>query len=118
MKTIEEMYKGVFAEYENVSAAKGCNQYKHVPGCDEKDNNENDKEKEKNEKDRDAHFAQIREHYYDVEDEFMKYGKMLKSLEGSGEDELEKRIREKRKKAFDELNRIEKLFKDANRRLQ
>ena len=55
---------------------------------------------------------------YDIEDEFMKYSKMLKSLEGSGEDELEKSIREKRKKAFDELNRIEKLFKDANRRLQ
>ena len=32
---LEEMYKGVFAEYENVTAAKGCNQYKHVPGCDE-----------------------------------------------------------------------------------
>ena len=34
-ETIEEMYKGVFAEYENITAARGCNQYKHMPGCDE-----------------------------------------------------------------------------------
>ena len=35
METLEEMYKGKFSEYENVCAARGCNQHKHVPGCDE-----------------------------------------------------------------------------------
>jgi hypothetical protein len=30
---LEEMYKYVFAEYENVTAAKGCNQYKHISRC-------------------------------------------------------------------------------------
>lgn len=115
METIENIYASMFREYDNIHAARGCNQYKHLPGCP---NSGGENSEEKKEKDEDARFAQIREDYYDIEDEFMKYSKMLKSLEGSGEDELEKSIREKRKKAFDELNRIEKLFKDANRRLQ
>lgn len=39
METLEEMYKGKFSEYENVCAARGCNQHKHVPGCDEAEDN-------------------------------------------------------------------------------
>ena len=37
MKTIEDIYAGIFEEHEAIQAARGCNQYKHVPGCDKAD---------------------------------------------------------------------------------
>lgn len=57
-ETIEEMYKGVFTEYENVTAAKGCNQYKHVPGCPDA-GGESNLTKTENEKREGDHFDNI-----------------------------------------------------------
>lgn len=33
METLENMYTKLMGDYENVQAARGCNQHKHVPGC-------------------------------------------------------------------------------------
>lgn len=35
METIENIYASKFREYDDIQAARGCNQHKHVPGCDE-----------------------------------------------------------------------------------
>ena len=35
METIEDIYASKFREYDDIQAARGCNQHKHVPGCDE-----------------------------------------------------------------------------------
>ena len=37
METLEEIYAGMFNKHDNIQAARGCNQYKHVQGCDEAD---------------------------------------------------------------------------------
>ena len=34
METLETLYAGMFNEHDNIEAARGCNQYKHVQGCD------------------------------------------------------------------------------------
>lgn len=33
METIEDIYASMFREYDDIQAARGCNQYKHKPGC-------------------------------------------------------------------------------------
>ena len=35
METLENMYTKLMGDYENVQAARGCNQHKHVSGCPE-----------------------------------------------------------------------------------
>lgn len=57
----------------------------------------------------DAILHQIREERYDLEDQLIKTGEMLKSLKDSGEDELEESIKEKQKKISARIKELEKI---------
>lgn len=68
METIEDIYASMFRKYDDIQAARGCNQYKHVPGCPDA----NDGGISKN-KDAKAAVAKGLEIWKKLEDEDKKY---------------------------------------------
>ena len=80
METIEDIYASKFREYDDIQAARGCNQHKHVSGCPDAngDSNLNDN-KTSAKKPKGEKFTNIRGELVDSVAKAIKYNKPVYS---------------------------------------